>query len=442
MRLTDALRSLEHYSIAVVVTRDGDGNPLSIPTRFRVDGDAVELTPAAAGVAMGGDSGGTRVIFSSIRPQPGYGYDQRKYVELAGTLEMATSPWRFRPRAARGWDENDIHFIELCERALPQGRRYLASLSGDRGVEVKPRMSLGWRFFLATRLPFLTATLVPVFLGIAIAGSEHHFSWWLALLTLAGAIAVHLGLNIANDIFDALSGADEANTTPTMFSGGSRVIQYGLVTIRQMAILCAVCYAIAIGIGIALVALTGWGLLWIGLAGVLISWFYTAPPLRLVHHGFGELAVALGFGPIMVVGAYYVQAQQYELKPFVLSIPVALLVMLILYANEIPDRISDAKAGKRTLVVRLPKAAVVRGYEISAALAYIACIVGAATRVIPWTTLIALLTVPLAVRTARGLRDNYERPYDVMPSLQNNVILHFATGLLLVAGTLIGIAVG
>lgn len=442
MKLDDALGRLDQYNHAVIVTRDQTGHPISVATTFSRAGDVIELQPVDAGIALTDDAGDVRIMVSSIRPQRGYGYDQRKYIELAGTLEKSAPGWRFHPVSARGWDENDIHFIELCERALPQARKYLATLSHDRGIEVKPRMSLGWRFFLATRLPFLTATLVPVALGIAVAGSEHHFAFGLALLTLVGGIAVHLGLNVANDVFDATSGADEANTTPTMFSGGSRVIQYGLVSLRQMVVLCAVCYAVAIAIGLVLVAMTGRGLLWIGIAGILISWFYTAPPLRLVHRGLGELAVALGFGPIMVLGAYYVQTQQYSLKPFVLSIPVALLVMLILYANEIPDRISDAKAGKRTLVVRLSKHAVVLGYEVAVALVYVACVVGAATRVIPGTTVIALLTIPLAIKTARGLRDNYDHPYAVMPSLQNNVILHFATGLLLVAGTLIGIAVG
>jgi 1,4-dihydroxy-2-naphthoate octaprenyltransferase len=332
--------------------------------------------------------------------------------------------------------------MELCERALPQARRYLASLTDARGVEVKPKMNLGLRFFLATRLPFLTATLVPVALGIAAAATQHRFNLGLAALTLLGAIAVHLGLNVANDVFDALSGADDYNVNPTMFSGGSRVIQYGLVSLRQMIAISAMSYAVAIAVGVYLASVAGWGLLWLGIAGVLISYFYTAPPLRLVHRGLGELATALGFGPIMVLGAYYVQTGHYALQPLVLSIPVALLVMLILYANEIPDRSADAKAGKRTLVVRMSKDAVVRGYEVSVALVYVAIVVGAALRIVPWPTLIALLTIPLAISTARGLREHYDKPYEVMASLQNNVVLHFVTGLLLIAGTAIGIAVG
>ncbi len=124
----------------------------------------------------------------------------------------------------------------------------------------------------------------------------------LAALTLLGAVTVHLGLNVANDVFDASSGANDFNVNPTMFSGGSRVIQYGLVNLRQMIAISAVAYAVAIAIGLYLASVAGWGLLRLGLAGVLISYFYTAPPLRLVHRGLGKLATALGFGPIMCWG--------------------------------------------------------------------------------------------------------------------------------------------
>ncbi|WP_410969117.1 hypothetical protein, partial [Salmonella sp. SAL04284] len=90
-----------------------------------------------------------------IRPYPGVGYDQRRYIELSGTLAANGPAWRFNPQTARGWDEQELSFPELCQRALPQARRYLAVLSTERGREVKPQMSAGWRFFLATRLPFL-----------------------------------------------------------------------------------------------------------------------------------------------------------------------------------------------------------------------------------------------------------------------------------------------
>jgi 1,4-dihydroxy-2-naphthoate octaprenyltransferase len=442
MKVAEGISRLGAFSHAIISFIGDDGYPVAVATGFRLVDDIIAVDPVGLEEAKLQGEQEIHLVFSHIHPQPGVGYDERNYVEFTGRLNTTGPTWTFIPTSARGWSEADIPFMELCERALPQARRYLASLSDQRGVEVKPRMSLGLRFFLATRLPFLTASLVPVALGIAAAATQHRFNLGLAALTLLGAVAVHLGLNVANDVFDATSGADEYNVNPTMFSGGSRVIQYGLVSLRQMIAISAVSYAIAIAIGLYLALVAGWGLLWLGIAGVLISYFYTAPPLRLVHRGLGELCTALGFGPIMVLGAYYVQTGHYALQPLVLSIPVALLVMLILYANEIPDRVPDARAGKRTLVVRLSRKVVLQGYGVAAALAYLALVVGVATRLLPWPTLAALLTIPLAVKTLRGLEQNYDDPYVLMGSLQNNVVLHFSTGILLVAGTLLSLLLG
>jgi len=441
MNLGDALSRLTGYSHAVLVVPDEEGYPLSVATSFMVIDGTVEVAPASTGPSVVRDTVGAQLVVSHIRPYPGVGYDQRRYIELSGTLSVGGPEWRFKPQTARGWDEQELSFPELCQRALPQARRYLAALSTERGREVKPQMSTGWRFFLATRLPFLTATVVPVFLGLAAAAYDHHFSVGLAALTLLGAVAVHLGLNVTNDIFDTLSGVDAVNFTPTKFSGGSRVLQYGLVNMRQMVALAAVFYAIAIIVGLLLVAISGLGLLWLGVAGILISYFYTAPPLRLVHRGLGELCVALGFGPIMVLGAYFVQTRQYALRPLVLSIPVAIFVMLILYANEVPDRFADAKAGKRTLVVRMQPAAVIRGYVVAAAVAYVVVIAGVVAGILPWPTLISLVTIPLAYQTWKGLTAHYDSPYQLMSYLGKNVNLHLYTGLLLVVGVLLGILV-
>jgi len=435
MNLPDALGRLSRYMQAVIVTRDGEGHPYSVATDFEVSGETVILRPPKTG-PVSIQTTDVHVVFSRIRPLPGYGYDERSYVELAGDLAPDGS-WRFIPMRARGWDEADLPFFELCERALPQARRYMEEVGQAQGTKVKPRMSAGWKFFVATRLPFLTATLVPVFLGIAVAAYERRFSWPLMALTLVGAIAVHLGLNIANDIFDARSGADEVNLNPTMFSGGSRAIQYGLLTMRQMVTLSVVCYSVAIACGLVLTWKSGLGLLWVGLAGILISVFYTAPPFRLVHRGLGELSVALGFGPIMVLGAYYVQTGHYALRPLLLSVPVAVFVMLILYANEIPDRVADAKAGKRTLVVRWTPDAVIARYALSAAVAYVVLIAGNVFGVLPRPTLIGLLTIPLAWYVARGLKKHFFSPYGVVPALQSNILLHLATGILLIAGVLV-----
>ena len=175
-----------------------------------------------------------------------------------------------------------------------------------------------------------------------------------------------------------MSGADDANVTPTQFSGGSRVIQYGLVSLRQMATLSTVFYVLAGVIGLILLATHGsTALLVIGVVGFIVSLGYTAPPLKFVYRGLGEIAVALGFGPLMLLGAYVVQTGgALAWEPFVASIPVALLVALILYVNEIPDRRGDARAGKRTLPVRFSETTVITGYNVAVAAAYVVLVAG------------------------------------------------------------------
>jgi 1,4-dihydroxy-2-naphthoate octaprenyltransferase len=280
---------------------------------------------------------------------------------------------------------------------------------------------------------------VPVLLGMAVAALTNGFNWWVALLTLIGGACIHLGLNVANDVFDTTSGADAANVNPTQFSGGSRVVHYGLLSLRAIALMSFGFYAAGIAIGLVLAATRGWDLLWLGVAGVILSLFYTAPPLKLVHRGLGEIVVALGFGPIMTLGAYFVQAREYDLEPLLASIPVGILIALVLYVNEVPDRPADAAAGKRTLPVRLSKDVVVNGYAAAVALAFALIVVFALAGWIVRPALIALAAAPLALPVYRALRDSYDQPYALMPAMAKNIQLHLATGALLILGYLVAI---
>lgn len=376
---------------------------------------------------------------SHIRPQPGYGYDERRHVTVWGPALVTDGTVTFRGRSAWGWDEAEVPFFEYSERSVGKSRKYFDALSAERGTPVKPRLSFGFLTLRATRLPFLTATLIPVGLGILIAARQGSFDLVAALLTVAGACLLQLGLNVANDVFDTMQGADDANVTPTQFSGGSRVIQYGLVSFRRMAALSTAFYGLAGLIGLLLLATRGsQALLAIGVVGVVISLGYTAPPLKFVYRGLGEIAVAFGFGPFMLVGAYVVQTRgALSWEPFAASIPVALLVALILYVNEIPDRRGDAHAGKRTLPVRFSQGAVIAGYNLSAAAAYAALTVGVIGGLLPVTALLMLLTIPLALQVSRGLEPNYDNPYGLMAIMGVNIRLHLLAGI----GLLVGYAI-
>lgn len=438
----EMLKRLASYPLVTVSWITDDGYPSQTPAALSFDAGSQRLLLRQTGLPIPVDRE-INVVGSHIRPQPGWGYDQRRYISVWGRATEADGELVLRPERTWGWDEQMTPFFEYVERSNRQAHRYLQSLSQERGVPVKPRLSPVWTFLLATRLPFLTATLVPILLGIAVAANDGFFNLGFAALTLLAGAAIHIGLNVANDVFDGLSGADDANYRPTQFSGGSRVIQRGLLSLPQMAGISIAAYAVGAGLGLLLVIERGsLELLLIGIAGLLISVFYTAPPLRLVHRGLGEVTTGLGFGPVMVLGAYVVQAQRLSWEALVASIPVGILIALVLYVNEIPDRESDASVGKRTLPARLPQDTVVRGFLFAAVAAFAVVTVGAVSGVLPLFTLIALAALPLVFRVYRGIRENYDRPYDMMAAMGRNVQLHLLTGLLLFAGYMVAVAAG
>ena len=446
----DALaEDIADYSHAVLAYVDESGYPVNVATEFEADAERGTIRLRRPAVpSQPAPNTEVNVIFSHIRPREGVGYDERRYVSVWGTVTVVDGSLELQPRRTHGWDEERMSFFELCERSVPSAHVYMRKLSEEQGRPVKPSLSLGWLVFLSTRVPFLTATFVPILLGAVVARAHGFSAWWLFLLALIGGSAIHLGLNVANDVFDSKSGADSANVNPTMFSGGSRMIQYGLVSLKTMQLVAIACYAVGIAIGLYLAATRGWELLWIGVAGVFLSIFYTAPPFKLVHRGLGEICVALGFGPIMVMGTYFTITQRWDWEPFYASLPVAILIMLVLYVNQIPDAPSDAKAGKRTIVVRLSKSKIIAGYALSIAATFALILVGGLsdllpndTGIMPAWTLLALVAIPLALKVLRGLKSHYESPYELMATMGQNIQLHLTVGMLLIVGYVIAILV-
>ncbi len=153
------------------------------------------------------------------------------------------------------------------------------------------------RYLLATRPAFLTITLAGCLLGLAtaVAGGVA-FDWTRALVTLLLALLAHAGINVLNDYCDHLNGTDARNTQRLYpYTGGSRFIQNGVLTPRQVRGFAVVLFVITIAGGLWLLSVAGAGLFWIGLAGLAIGWAYSAPPLQLNSRGVGELCVASGF---------------------------------------------------------------------------------------------------------------------------------------------------
>jgi len=178
-------------------------------------------------------------------------------------------------------------------------------------------------------------------------------------------------------------------------------------------------------------------ILLIGAIGIFLGVFYTAKPFRIGYGTFGELAVGIGFGPLVVLGSYYVQTQELSVNAFLISIPIGILIALVLYINEFPDYNADKSVGKNTLVVVLGKRKAVALYHILLGSVYVLIIALTMVKILPLTCLIALLTVPLALKAFLVSKRNFDKIYEILPANAATIALHSLIGILLCAGILL-----
>ena len=298
----------------------------------------------------------------------------------------------------------------------------------------QPKMPPLW--VVKVRAPFFTATIVPVLLaGALVWARTGEINLWLFLLTLVGAICLQAGTNMTNDYFDHTWGSDEVNVEfANPFTGGSRLIQMGIVEPKEM-LWQGVGFIVVGGlIGLVLAFTRGWAILWVGLVGAFCGFFYTAPPFRLARLGLGELAVGLCYGPLMVLGTYYVQVQSMDWEPAIASTPIGLLITLILWINQFQDAPADASVGKDHLVVRMGRKWAATVYGVLLALVYVSIVVGILIgEVTPWA-LVGFVTLVWAWQAYQVTRVHYDHPQDLVPANALTVRIHMITGLLLAAG--------
>jgi 1,4-dihydroxy-2-naphthoate octaprenyltransferase len=272
-----------------------------------------------------------------------------------------------------------------------------------------------------------------VFLGAAIAHARTgSFDALLFALTLAGVVFIHLGTNVANDYFDHLSGNDALNTQFVRpFTGGSRLIQEKLLSPRSVLL------AAAAAIGAVLTALRGPVIALLGAFGIASGIFYVAPPVRLAARGFGELFIGLNFGVLIVTGSYFVQTRSVSWESLTASLPLAVLIAAVVFINEFQDMNADARTGKRTLVVRMGLRKASGIYGVIMLGAFVPTAAGAASGIMPRTTLLALGVLPLALKAIAVARARYGSPKELAPANALTIVCHALTGALLTVGYLL-----
>jgi 1,4-dihydroxy-2-naphthoate octaprenyltransferase len=288
-------------------------------------------------------------------------------------------------------------------------------------------------FLAELRAPFFTASALPVVLGTMIAWARKgEFQLDLFLLTLLGGVLLHAGTNVINDYFDHLTGADDKNREFVRpFTGGSRLIQSGVLTPREVLGEARLLYALGSLIGLYLVFRAGIGVLVLGTIGLLSGLLYTLPPVALVSHGLGELAIGLNFGTLMTLGAYYVQTKSVAWEPVVASLPLAVLIAAVVFINQFQDMNADALVGKSHWVVRLGRKRAVTVYAMLLVFSYVAVVVGVGWGGLPVFALVLLGTLPLTFKAIGVARTHYDAPQALAPANATTIMLHAASGVLL-----------
>lgn len=202
----------------------------------------------------------------------------------------------------------------------------------------------------ALRLPFISASILPFLFGSLI--KRDNFNFWGFSLGLIAAVSTHLSANLINDYADSKSGADWQDKKFYEFFGGSKLIQADIFSEKfylNLAILFAVISTLSV-IFLAL-ALKSWLVIVLYAVIIILGWSYSGKPFQFSYNRFGEVIIFILFGPVLVMGGYFIQTGIFpDLKSFMLSLPFGLLTTAILFVNEVPDYQEDRKSGKFTLV--------------------------------------------------------------------------------------------
>ncbi len=297
--------------------------------------------------------------------------------------------------------------------------------------QIKPGSLKAW--LLLPRFHFIPLTVILVSLGGAIAAHEGFFRWDYYVLAMFGSILVHMTVNVANDYYDYVDGID-MRTQRTPFSGGSGVLPSGLLKPRQAFWFATVCLLMAMGIGFYFVMVRGWLLFPLLLVAGFSAYFYN---VYLARWLLGELFAGLNFGPILVLGSYYVQTGRYSWEALFASLAPGLLTANLLFLNEFPDQEADRKGGRRHLVITMGKRSASRLFVALLTASYLFIIIGVLTKMMPLMTLIGLMTAGVGWKTAKGALKYYHDTSRLIPVLGSNVITILGTQALITVGYVI-----
>ncbi len=291
-------------------------------------------------------------------------------------------------------------------------------------------------WFRVIRVRFLLASVIAVSAALSL-------NWWLnssfdifdAVLTFAGVMALHASVDLLNDYWDFKRGIDTL-TKRTKMSGGTGVLPEGLLepsTVYRAGILFLIIgsligsyFVFTDGITIAVI---------LGFA-ILSIYFYST---KIVDSGLGEFFVAVK-GSMIVIGTFFIQSGQITMESILAGVVVGVLSSMVLFIASFPDHDADKSKGRKTLVISVGKQKAAKLFWIFPIISYSAILVGVSIGLFPEFSLICFLSIPLMIKSGRGLQKNYDAVDDLVPFMSSTLMFSRLTGVLFVVGFLISLA--
>jgi 1,4-dihydroxy-2-naphthoate octaprenyltransferase len=264
------------------------------------------------------------------------------------------------------------------------------------------------------------------------------FSLWLLIEAAVGVLFLEMGANLGNGYYDYTSGADVENPANSTLSGGSGLIMKGLLPASFFFRWSMICFAAGAVIGLHLSLMVGgWFIPVVGLIGVFLAHFYTAPPLKLAYRGLGELTIAMTFGVLPVAGSYYLQTGAVSWRVFLASLPITFAVVLVLWVNQIVDIEPDRSVGKLNLAVRMGHRAAGRAGVLTLSLLIFASLFAAVftASLIP-LTLVAVLAFGLIRTVVVDCWTQHGEPGNLLEAQSSAIRLHLTLGVIIALSAL------
>ena len=279
-------------------------------------------------------------------------------------------------------------------------------------------------------------SVLLVSLGTAAAAYEGFFNLTYYVLAIIGVTLTQNAVNVLNDYHDFKTGVD-ARTRKTPFSGGSKFLVSGLIKPRSALLFGMTSLLLAIPIGVYFIILRGEILLSIAIVAAVSVLFYTTTFARIY---LGEFFAGLNLGPLVIFGAYYVQAGRMSIGTIAVGLAPGIMIAMVLYLNEIPDIDADGSAGRRNLPILLGSKRAAGLYAVIEGFAIAWILISVLAGMTPVATLLALGCLPFALKSIKGALRNYNDLEKLIPALAANIATAYVTLTLLAVGYLLPIS--